>query len=206
VETALMIGFGLQWIAIIALGMLGIGLFRQLGLLHERLGPVGALTIPGGPNVGSPAPFFELPTVNGSLVRVGGQSEDGRSSLIFFLSPTCPICKELLPVVRSVVANSHTAVRLIFASDGDESEQNKMIASEKLERFPFVLSAALGIAHGVSKLPYAVLIGPEGNIVAKGLVNTREHIESLFEAGRTGIPSIQDYLARRSGAGIGQAS
>jgi methylamine dehydrogenase accessory protein MauD len=53
------------------------------------------------------------------------------------------------------------------------------------------------MSYGVSKLPYAVLIDSEGFVAAQGLVNTREHVESLFEAERHGVASIQDYLRER---------
>jgi hypothetical protein len=33
---------------------------------------------------------------------------------------------------------------------------------------------------------------------ARGLVNSREHLESLFEAKRLGVASIQDYFANAS--------
>ena len=42
----------------------------------------------------------------------------------------------------------------------------------------------------------AVLIDAEGIIRAKGLVNTREHLESLFEAKERGVASLQEHLAR----------
>jgi hypothetical protein len=48
----------------------------------------------------------------------------------------------------------------------------------------------------VGRLPYAVLIDAGGVIRAKGLVNTREHIESLFEAMERGVESVQEYLER----------
>jgi methylamine dehydrogenase accessory protein MauD len=50
--------------------------------------------------------------------------------------------------------------------------------------------------YKVGKIPYAVLIDPEGVIRAKGLVNNREHLESLMEAYRLGMASIQDYLRK----------
>jgi hypothetical protein len=40
-----------------------------------------------------------------------------------------------------------------------------------------------------------VLIGKDTTLVAQGLVNNREHLESLLYADETGIPSIQSYLA-----------
>ena len=53
-----------------------------------------------------------------------------------------------------------------------------------------------GCSIEVAKLPYAVLIDGDGVIRAKGLVNTREHLESLFEAERLGVASLQEYLQR----------
>jgi len=60
-----------------------------------------------------------------------------------------------------------------------------------------VLSEPLGRALGVSKLPYAVLLDEQGRIASLGLVNNREHLESLFEAKERGVASIQQYLAQR---------
>jgi len=64
---------------------------------------------------------------------------------------------------------------------------------------PLVLSEALGRSFGVSKLPYAVLLDEAGRVAAMGLVNSREHLESLFEAKERGVASIQEFLARRNG-------
>jgi len=46
----------------------------------------------------------------------------------------------------------------------------------------------------VSKLPFAVLIGGDGTLQSKGLVNSREHLESLIEAMDTGVATLQDYM------------
>jgi methylamine dehydrogenase accessory protein MauD len=59
-----------------------------------------------------------------------------------------------------------------------------------------VLSTDLGMAFRISKLPYAVVIGPAGLISAKGLVNNREQIESLLIAQEMGVASLQDYRAK----------
>ncbi len=50
------------------------------------------------------------------------------------------------------------------------------------------------MAYRVDKLPYAVLLDDLGVIAAKGLVNSREHFESLIIAKETGFASIQSYL------------
>jgi methylamine dehydrogenase accessory protein MauD len=70
-----------------------------------------------------------------------------------------------------------------------------LIETEKLGAFPYVLSSELGMSFKVSKLPFAVLIDKDGKVVTKGLVNSREQLESLFTASETGIPSYQAAVA-----------
>ena len=50
----------------------------------------------------------------------------------------------------------------------------------------------------IGKLPYAVLLDETGVIRAKGLINTREHLESLIQAKEMGISSIQQFLQKES--------
>ena len=88
-------------------------------------------------------------------------------------------------------------VDIILASDGDNTEEHAdYVSAQNLQEFPYVLSEILGKSYGVSKLPYGVLIKPDATIASLGIVNSREHLESLFEAEKLGIASIQDYLAQ----------
>ena len=87
-------------------------------------------------------------------------------------------------------------MRLLFASDGDKREQHLAYAQDlQLDNYPYVLSQAFGMAFHVSKLPFALLIGADGSLQSKGLVNTREHLESLVEAMDSGIATLQDYVS-----------
>jgi hypothetical protein len=43
-------------------------------------------------------------------------------------------------------------------------------------------------------------------IKAKGLCNTREHLESLLEASRTGHASLQQYMAHKSSQATASAA
>src|ERR1700683_3008057 len=62
---------GLLWLVVLALLLVVIALVRQIGLLHERLAPLGGLVIDGGPPVGAVAPRFELPTLDGAMASIG---------------------------------------------------------------------------------------------------------------------------------------
>lgn len=53
------------------------------------------------------------------------------------------------------------------------------------------------MAFQVGKIPYGVLLDAGGIIRAKGLTNTREHLESLLEADKTGFASLQQFMASR---------
>ena len=90
------------------------------------------------------------------------------------------------------------SLRVVLASDGDESAQLELIEQQSLQDNAFVLSTDLGLAYQVGKLPYAALIDEQGILRAKGLVNSREHLESLLEAESLGVSSIQDYLGQRN--------
>jgi len=150
-----------------------------------------------GPKVGEAAPRFELPTLQGPAVTVG-QTATGRSQLLFFLSPTCPVCKKLLPILKSISQTESNWLELVFASDGDRPEHVDFQRKAGLADFPYVLSQDLGLAFKVGRLPYAVLIGEDGKVSGKGLVNSREQIESLFEAKERGVASVQQFLAQRA--------
>jgi methylamine dehydrogenase accessory protein MauD len=86
-------------------------------------------------------------------------------------------------------------MRLVFASDGDKIEQHVAYVSDlDIADYPYVVSQTLGLAYAVSKLPFAVLIGDDGTLQSKGLVNSREHLESLVESMDSGVASLQDYV------------
>jgi methylamine dehydrogenase accessory protein MauD len=117
-----------------------------------------------------------------------------RSTLLFFLAPDCPICKSVLPVLKSV-RRDETWLSVMLASDGGELEQHRTyVTDEGLENIPYLVSEELGRRYGVSKLPYAVLLDEQGNVTAFGIINSREHLESLFEARERGVASIQEYM------------
>jgi methylamine dehydrogenase accessory protein MauD len=198
-EQALLVSNVLLWLAVLALGAVVFALVRQIGVLYERVAPAGALMLAGGPKVGDAAPRFALDDVFGRATSLGGVDAAGQGTLLLFVSPTCPVCKTLLPVAKSLAARESVRVRLAFASDGAGEDHAAFARAHALDRFPYVVSTELGLAHQVGKLPHAVLWDAHGVVRAKGLVNSREHLESLFEAMDRGVASIQEFVARSGG-------
>jgi methylamine dehydrogenase accessory protein MauD len=174
-----------------------LALARQVGVLHERVSPIGALSLDHGPKIGDQVPKLVLPTLSGDSIFLGAAGT--RSKMFFFLSPTCPVCKKLLPALRALATAERDRLDIVLASDGDQTEHAAFAQREKLG-LPYVLSAELGMTFRIGKLPYAVLIGPDGTVRAKGLVNNREQLESLLTAEDHGVASMQDFLRRQQEA------
>lgn len=193
---ALVVSNLVLWVVILALLVAVFALARQIGVLYERVAPMGALVMDNGPKVGAASPVFALTNLDGFPVNIGTPSP--QSTLLFFLSPTCPVCKKLLPILKSAAATEKRWLSVVLASDGDEAEQRAFIRRAGLEAFSYVLSTPLGVTYQVSKLPYAVLLDERGIVRAKGLVNSREQLESLFTAKDLGVASIQDFVDQQA--------
>jgi methylamine dehydrogenase accessory protein MauD len=178
------------------LGVMLWALSRQVGVLFERVAPMGALVTDAGPAVGEPSPSFQLRGIQSEAVAIGGPSE--RATLVFFLSPTCPVCKKLLPVLKAMQRDERRAVSVVLASDGERAEHLRFVTEQGLGHMPYVLSTELGMGYRVSRLPYAVLLDRGGMVAAKGLVNSREQLDSLLNAHDMGAPSIQQYIDKQA--------
>jgi len=188
---AMTISVVLLWLAVLALGLMLWALSRQVGVLFERVAPMGALVTDSGPPVGQPSPVMELTGLQSEAVRIGGPQP--QSTLLFFLAPTCPVCKKLIPILKHLARDEAARLRVVLASDG-EGDHLQFMRAQGLQAMPYLLSTELGMSYRVSRLPYAVLIDAAGIVRAKGLVNSREQLDSLLNAQDMGTPTIQKYL------------
>jgi methylamine dehydrogenase accessory protein MauD len=193
--TALTVSNMTLWTVVILQTIAILAVVRQLGVLHQRIAPAGALMLAKGLKVGDSAPRIETHDMDGNSLICGAPRSDERATLLMFVSPTCPVCKVLLPVLKSYLASEKSWLNIVLASDGEPTAHREFIKSQRLDNFTYVISASLGIGYHVSQLPFAALIDGNGILRARGIVNSREHLESLFEARRLGFASIQDYFS-----------
>jgi methylamine dehydrogenase accessory protein MauD len=186
-------------------GLLGATLLlaaRRVGALLAQLPPAGALMIDRGPAVGTAAPRFVVSDLKGHAVVIGAAT-DGLCMLLLFISSTCPVCRKLLPLVGSLARDEADWLRIVLVGDGEPEAEAARMRRYALREVPFVLSEAVGRGFRIGRLPYAVLIDQDGFVRAKGLVNSRQHLESLFEAKERGVASLQEFLRRRRGDSAG---
>jgi len=196
-NALMMTSMVLLWVAVIALALAVLGLGQQVGVLLERVAPGGALMTGKGLKPGEAAPELNLSTVYGDPLHLGGVRSDGRSTLVFFLSPTCPMCDAVVPAVRALARSEKAWLDVVLASDGDDADHAGYIERKDLKGMPYIVSRELGLRFRVGQLPHAALIGENGIVVSAGLTNTREHLDSLLEAKRRGVGSLQEFLEKK---------
>ncbi len=126
--SAFMISHVVLWALVIVLSLVVFALARQIGVLHDRIAPTGALMLAKGLTVGEPAPIVAVHDMDGNARQLGAVRDDGKSTLVMFVSPTCPVCKTLLPVLKSSVRAEQSWLDIVLASDGDGGHATRVPA------------------------------------------------------------------------------
>ena len=100
---ALLVSNIVLWVLVVVLALIVLALARQVGILHERVAPAGALMPTSGPKVGELTEAMTLTDLGGNEVIIGGVNPSGDATFVMFISPTCPVCKaRRLPVPCSL--------------------------------------------------------------------------------------------------------
>jgi len=146
--------FVAQWIVVLVLAVVIVALARQVGTLHLRLGPRGALEVDTeGPPLGDAVPTSPARSSSGERVLVGGP---GPNRLVLFSSPTCPVCHEVAPGIPA--------------------------AARAAEMVPMVLhDPDLEHRYDVPGTPFLLVLDQLGIVRAKGTVNNLEQVEGLVD-------------------------
>jgi methylamine dehydrogenase accessory protein MauD len=169
-----LVSYIVLWALVVALAFLTLALARQIGTLHLRIGPRGALEVDDeGPPLGEAPEAVDARDVAGHPVTVGGP---GVAQLLLFVSPGCPVCREVLPSlpVAARVGGMTPLVVADAAEDADGASNGAAV----------IVAPDIGRAYGVPGTPYAVALDRLGVVRAKGTVNSLEHLEGLVDTAR----------------------
>ncbi len=189
--TALIVTQETLWLVLAAIAATVLLLLRRLRGLYRRVAPLGAL-VPSVPSV-MRLPRTGFVTITGTDLTAGGVRDDGRRQLLLFVSGSCPVSKKMVPVTVNFCEREN--LDLIFMGDETVEEQRAAAQALRIDGSRFVSDTETGRLLGVDRVPFAVLLGRDGDVEARGLVNSREHLESLLTATETGYASIQSFLA-----------
>ncbi|MGZ5306863.1 MAG: hypothetical protein ACXWEG_09040 [Actinomycetota bacterium] len=157
-----------QWLLVLVLAAVVVALARQVGTLHLRLGPRGALEVDSeGPTLGEAPPAMPAVDDGGRRVLVGGP---GPARLVLFSSPTCSTCKEVSPGIGAAASAAGLAPMILHDPD--------------LER-----------AYDVPGTPFLLVMDGAGVVRAKGTVNNLEQVEGLIDLALRRIEVVPERRA-----------
>lgn len=150
--------FVAQWVLLLVLCVVVVALARQVGTLHMRLGPRGALEIDSeGPSLGDALPPLPARAANGGTVVIGGP---GARRLVLFSSPTCVVCREVAPALPAAARAGGLLPQVVHDPNAER-------------------------AFDVPGTPFLVVLDELGVVRAKGTANNLEQVEGLVDtAGR----------------------
>ena len=168
------------WIVVIVLSVVVVALARQIGTLHLRLGPTGALEMDEeGPPIGEAPPPMDAETIDGEPVVIGGP---GENQMLLFVSPGCMVCKQVLPSIQAVSRDMSAYV----ITDVDRQESTLLFANGN-GRASVIPGKEICRAYDVPGTPYVIVLDRSGVVQGKGTVNNLEQMEGLIDTARRRI-------------------
>jgi hypothetical protein len=146
--------FVAQWVLLVVLCVVVVALARQVGTLHLRLGPHGALEIDTeGPALGEALPPVEARGADGRSLILGGA---GGRRLVLFSSPTCIVCREVAPTMPAAARSANLVPQVVHDPEAERTFE-------------------------VPGTPFLLVLDELGIVRAKGTVNTLEQVEGLVD-------------------------
>lgn len=172
------------WALVLMLAVVVVALARQIGTLHLRLGPRGALEMDDeGPALGEGTPIVEVPDISGIEIQIGG-----RAQLLMFVSPGCSLCAQVMPGLAAVAREAE--LEPILVSDSDLEETRSEFAAKRAGA-PVVSGLSFVERFAVPGTPYIVVLDRWGVVRGKGTVNNLEQLEGLVETARRRAEDVE---------------
>lgn len=190
--TVMFASYVALWVIVLLLLVVVAAMVRQIGLISRRVAPVGARMSIEGPAIGAEAPMFDTLALDGNRVTLG--TERRKQTLLVFVTPGCSTCSGLMPAVHSIARSERRHLEVVLLSlTADEALNREYVRQHELADLPYVTSQDVVEQYQVSGPPYAVLVGEDGLVKAKGLVNHFEHLDSLLTAAHVGHATMESY-------------
>jgi methylamine dehydrogenase accessory protein MauD len=200
--TLLMGSYFALWIVVVLLSLALAALARQIGVLYRRLPPAGARMGNPGPEVGKALEPFVGMDLYGETLHI--PDPRGRGTALIFVSPGCSACEALTPALKAASRQEKKRFKLILVGlSGDEESNRAYVQKQGLSGLPFIVSPAFSPSFEVSATPYVVLVDHAGVVLSKGVVNRREHLDSILNSTTVGYHSIEAMVAAKQEA-VGQ--
>lgn len=172
-----LISYTALWLIVALAFVLIILLYRQLGLVY--LGTSEGVNR-DGLDVGSLVPEFSTPDLHGRQQTL--EQFLDKPLLLVFGSPVCEPCQQLIPHLNTLAHETRDRLNHVFLTYGTVEENSAFVARYAVTVPVLVTSdGQLMEKFQVRVTPFGFIIGTDGKVKAKGLVNGRAHLERLLQ-------------------------
>ena len=130
--------------------------------------------------IGSPAPTFELPDINGRQISLQQLLAPAKSLLFFFVSPTCSPCAALLPEIETWQSELKGKLNIVFISSGKVKDNLDKFAGTSLKQILLQNDKEVTELFGAQWTPTVLLVNADGNIASRLAVGDKA-IRDLVE-------------------------
>lgn len=120
-----------------------------------------------GLTIGSPAPEFELPDLNDKVVSLKKLLSPKKSTLFFFVSPSCNPCGALLPEIEEWQTEFKDKLNFVFISSGDAKANAEKLGGKTLKKILLQKDREVAELYQSKWTPTVVLVNSEGRIASR---------------------------------------
>jgi peroxiredoxin/uncharacterized membrane protein YphA (DoxX/SURF4 family) len=205
--------FGTILAALLAVAFVGlVQILRQQGRLMRRLEILESQFAHGvssaartvGLSVGTPAPAFALPNLNGEVVTLDSLRNRGLPVVLVFWDPDCHPCEALLPELGRWQRDHADQLTIVPISRGSVESNLGKVRKHGLATVLLQQEHEIDDAYGIDATPTAVLVRQDGT-VGSPQAGGADKIYSLM-AGILGQLGPSPLLTTSANAGNGHAA
>jgi peroxiredoxin len=124
----------------------------------------------GGLPVGTVAPAFDLPRLEGDRSSLAQLTGEGRPVALIFLSAHCPSCHELWPDIERWQTREARRLTVAAICSGSPQTLELKLMGHAVGNVLLEGDAQVAEAYALSLRPSAVIVGPSGTIASESAV------------------------------------
>jgi hypothetical protein len=168
-----------QWVLLLALGLLVIIMYRQLGRVFDKTKEAAAL----GPEVGKKAAEFGYERISDDT-RHYVTPGDGQPSLVAFVDPTCPACEQLVDNLGIAMEAGDLAGFRVLLLTSDPPSYLQISDTFRTTRLEIGKVTTHGVREAYNALatPLLVAIDGDGKVRAAGSVRQLKEVRGFGQA------------------------
>ena len=174
-------------------------LLRRLEVMEARFAAGGAA---GGTIVGTSAPAFALPDLDGKTVTLDALRAEGLPVLLIFSDPDCGSCQTLLPEIGRWQRDYADRLSFALISRGSAEDNRAKSREHGVTRVLLQRDREVAELYQTLGTPSAVLVRPDGTI-GSPVVPGEDKIHSLV-AGASGLLGPSPLLLATPASSNGQ--